>query len=941
MTGKLIRIRRHRMIFTAFLEGGKWVASRISGIVVEIGGDTTGLEKALSGVNKEISTTQKDLKDVERLLKLDPTNTELLKQKQELLAKAVEGTEGKLKSLKEANAQAAESVKKYDDWKAAYDPIKSEIDQTNKKLKELKEAQKEALDVHGADSEEYKNLQTEVSNTSKELRELKERAKDVNEEFGNPISKEQYDSLQREIAETEAALKSLEEHASKSNAVLSQISGVTGGISDKAEMLADKTKPLSGAAVGIGTIAIKMAADFDSGMSQVAAISGATQEELEMLRNKAKEMGAATKFSASEAAEAMNYMAMAGWKAEEMEAGIAGIMNLAAASGEDLATTSDIVTDALTAFGMKAEDSGHFADVLAKASASANTNVGMMGETFKYVAPVAGAMGYSAEDVAVAVGLMANSGIKASQAGTALRAALTNMVSPSETVAEKMGSLGFYATETQTVFDQQKIDAQMIKVEKASLAAEKAQKKYNDAVKKYGEDSSQAVEAMTSLGIKNQELALAKEKLSVLQAGETSDLYLYNQALQNEDGTMKTLDETMDFLRETFSGMSEAEQTAAASAIFGKEAMSGMLAIINTSEEDYNKLSDSIANSKDAAQEMAEMMQDNLSGQVEELMGGMETLAITLGEALIPFVSEVVGWLQKGADWLNTLDEDQIQMIATILLVIAAISPLISTFAKLFDGISFISGTAIPKLISAFQFLMAHPIVLLIAGIIALVALIATKGDEIQGYLQKLDDWLQGIFTKDWTEIFGPGLGNGLNTFFANVKNFWDAAKEIFDGIIDFIRGIFTGDWERAWEGVKEIFSGIFDGFEAIAKTPINGVIGIINGAIGGINSLIKGANKIPGIDIPTIGTIPYLANGGILSSGSAVVGEAGPELLTMMGNQAMVTPLTQSTTTHNAYMGGITMNIYGAPGQDVDELADIISEKIDASVQRDKAVFA
>lgn len=201
--------------------------------------------------------------------------------------------------------------------------------------------------------------------------------------------------------------------------------------------------PVTAAVTGLGTAAVKTAADFDSSMSNVAAISGSSAEDMDKLRERAREMGAQTKFSAKEAGDAMGYMAMAGWDAQQMYDGLPGIMNLAAASGEDLATTSDIVTDALTAFGMKAEDSSHFADVLAQASSSANTNVSLMGETFKYIAPVAGALGYSAEDAAVAIGLMANSGIKASSAGTQLRSSLTNMIKPSKDVGDAMESGAF------------------------------------------------------------------------------------------------------------------------------------------------------------------------------------------------------------------------------------------------------------------------------------------------------------------------------------------------------------------------------------------------------------------------------------------------------------------------------------------------------------------
>ena len=208
---------------------------------------------------------------------------------------------------------------------------------------------------------------------------------------------------------------------------------------------------------------------------------------------------------------------------------------------------------------------------------------------------------------------------------------------------------------------------------------------------------------------------------------------------------------------------------------------------------------------------------------------------------------------------------------------------------------------------------------LLIAAIVGLVALIATKGDEIQAILQRVDDFLQGVFTTDWSESFGI-LGEILNFFFATVKSIWDSIKAVFDGIIDFIRGVFTGDWERAWTGVQEIFKVIFTALVAIAKAPLNGIIGLINMVIDAINWMINGLNSIHfdvpdwvpvlggkslGFNIPTIGKIAYLAKGGILSSGSAIVGEAGPELLTMAGGRAHVMPLNG-----DAGRGGITIEM-------------------------------
>ena len=296
-------------------------------------------------------------------------------------------------------------------------------------------------------------------------------------------------------------------------------------------------------------------------MSQVKAVSGATGSEFDKLTAKAKEMGATTKFTATQSAEAFNYMAMAGWDSQQMLDGIEGILNLAAASGEDLGTTSDIVTDALTAFGLKASDAAHFSDVLAQSAASANTNVSMMGESFKYVAPIAGAMKYSVEDTSLALGLMANASVKGSMAGTSLKTALANMAAPTDKMAT--------------------------------------------AMKKYG------------------------------------------ISLTDSNGNMKTLKGVLDNLRSSLGGLSETEKTAAASTIFGKEAMSGMLAIINATESDYNKLAESINNADGAASKMSDTMLDNLEGSITLLQSAMDGVKISFGERLSPYVRGIADWLTE------------------------------------------------------------------------------------------------------------------------------------------------------------------------------------------------------------------------------------------------------------------------------------------------------
>lgn len=288
-----------------------------------------------------------------------------------------------------------------------------------------------------------------------------------------------------------------------------------------------------------------------------------------------------------------------------------------------------------------------------------------------------------------------------------------------------------------------------------------------------------------------------------------------------------------------------------------------------------------------------------------------------LAENLLPFMDDLVDKISGLLQWIASLDGDTLAMIGTVLLAVAAISPIASLISTI--------TTAVQGVSSAISFLAANPIVLLIAAIVALVAIIAVKGDEIQAILQKVDDFLQSVFAVDWTNVFGPVLGSILNAFFANVQNIWNAILQIFNGVIDFVRGVFTGDWERAWQGVQEIFGGLFNGLVALAKAPLNGIIGLLNGAIGALNMLINGLNSIGfdlpdwlgggsfRINIPNIPNIPYLAKGGTVLSGSAIVGEAGPELLTVGPNGTRVQPLAAGESARAA--GGITigrMNFYG-----------------------------
>lgn len=688
------------------------MASRIQGITVEIGGDTTKLSKALESVNKSIKGTQFGLKDVNKLLKLDPSNTELVVQKQKMLKDAIEATKEKLATLKTAAQQA-------------------------------------------------------------------------NEQLANgEITQQQYDALQREIVETEQNLRSLQDQAATTNVTLAKIDEAgekLQNIGSSVENVGKKFLPVTAAVTGLGTAAVKTAADFDSEMSKVSAISGATGDDFDQLRAKAREMGAKTKFSASEAASAMEYMAMAGWKTSDMLNGIEGIMNLAAASGEDLATTSNIVTDALTAFGLSAADSGHFADILAAASSNANTNVSMMGETFKYCAPIAGALGFSAEDTAEAIGLMANSGIKASQAGTSLRTIMNNLSGEVTFVGKNIGEVTI--------------------------------------------------------------------------------------ATSNADGSMRSLNDILADCRVAFSGLSESEKAANAEALVGKNAMSGFLALMNSSETDINKLRGAIENCDGASESMAETMQDNLNGQLTILKSQLEELAISFGDILMPTIRKIVSAVQQFVDKLNSMDEGTRETIVKIGLLAASIGPLLIVLGKTISTV----GTAMrgfSSLAKGVRLLITHvgsasgvfsKLGVVLGGLSGpVVAVVAVVGTLVAAFMNlwNTNEEFRTAITGIWNDIVSKVKGfcdqltqriNGLGFDFKDVtevlKAVWDGFFQVLAplfegafqivatvlstvldtllGLFDVFSNVFSGNWSGAWEAVKGIFSSIWDGVKSVFSTTL------------------------------------------------------------------------------------------------------------------------
>lgn len=644
------------------------MADRIKGITVVIGGDTTGLSKALQGVNKQINTTQRDLKDVERLLKMDPTNVQLLEQRHRLLGDAVQETKTKLDSLKQAEAQVQAQFKR------------------------------------------------------------------------GEVSQQQYEGLQREIAETEKKLEGLQDAAKQSNVALSRVAAAANKFSGGAKKVSEAFAPATAAIGGLATAAVATVPATEELRSDLAKLDANAQENAvsvdatrEAWRKLAVQSG-----ETDSAVEAVSNVLQAGFTESNLQQAVEGLAGAAQRFPDTLKIES--LADSLQETLATGEATGAFGELLDR--------LGIGAENFSAQLQ---ACTTEAEKQNLVLQMMADAGLNASYEGW---------------------------------------------------------EKNNEAM------------------IENQEANL----------------------------------------------------------------------------------------------------------RLQEAMAG-------LAETILPVMTAVTEKISELINWFTSLDSATQTFIGVFLGIVAAVSPVAAALANIGTVVSmvattvlpgltaaltavftFITGTVVPGIMTAlsglFAFIAANPIVLVIAAIVAaivgLAVLINTYSTQIREVLQSINDWLQGVFATNWTEIFGPILGEPINAFMATVKSVWDGIMTALNGIITFVTGIFSGNWRQAWEGIKSIFKGVFDSLVGLAKSPLNTIIGLVNAVIGGINAMINGLNSISidvpegvpvlggksiGFDIPNLPSVPYLAKGGTVLRGSAVVGEAGPELLTVGPYGTRVQPLTSGTT--------------------------------------------
>lgn len=638
--------------------------TKIRGITIEIGGDTSGLNKALGSVNSQIKSTQSQLKDVERLLKLDPSNTELLTQKHKLLKEAVTETKDKLKTLKETQD-------KIDSGKVT-------------------------------------------------------------------TSKEAYDALKREIVSCETSLKDLEKQAAQSNAVLVKTGEAFDKISEKADSAGKKMSVLTGAIAAGGVVAVKTTATFESAMSQVQATMGVTKDSMSVVNGEsvntmdtlnalAKEMGAKTAFSATECAQALNYLALAGYNTQQMCDTLPIVLNLAAAGDMELATASDMVTDAMSALGMGVDQAGKMVDQMSKTASTTNTSVSQLGEGILTIGATAKSIKGGTDELNTALGILANNGIKGAEGGTHLRNIILSLQKPTDAAAAIMESLGV--------------------------------------------------------------------------------------AVYDSEGNMRSLNDILTDLNISMEEMTSEEKTNAIGDIFNKTDLASVNALLANTGDTWSNLQQTIADSGGAAQQMADTQLDNLNGQITILKSQIEGLLIQIGEKILPYIKKTVDGLSGVITWLSGLDSATQNMIMIILLIVAAIGPLLIFIGKMASGVSAIIKVVqilIPIVSSLNAVLAANPIILIIAGITALIVAIILLYNKCE--------WFR----------------DGVNAIVGTIVDF---AKEVWDKISTF----FTETIPNAFDAVISWFKDNWQGLLLLLVNPFAGAFKLLYDNCEGFRNFVNG----------------------------------------------------------------------------------------------------
>lgn len=844
-------------------------------------------KSAISAVNANLKALASEMKACTSEFANNDKSLEALNKKQQILGQQMEATKQKISVL---NGQ-------YQTQKSRLTELGSALERAKQEFGENSTEAAKAQNAYNRQSAECSKLQQQINEATNSLNQM------TNESQSNEQALQRLGDSTDEVGEN---LNEVGENAGKAGKAMDDageqsqgfgsklkeaVSGAGQLLGDLAMKVVDIGKQLGSFAIDFAKDSIAVGQQFDASMSQVAAVSGATGEDFDALRAKAQEMGAKTKFSASEAADAMNYMAMAGWKTDDMVSGIEGIMNLAAASGEDLATTSDIVTDALTAFGLTAKDSAHFADILAAASSNANTDVAMMGETFKYAAPVAGALGFSAEDTAEAIGLMGNSGIKASQAGTSLRGIFTALAGEVKICGRNIGEVEIQTTNadgsmrglSEILADCRDVFGQLSESEQSSAAQALVGKNAMSGFLALMNAAPGDIEKVSG-AIANCSFNMDDITASLEQSGVAWDKYANQAWAKAGDGIQKLAEDIRYNVQDV--GTSTEDLVRYLKQEYGMDTVDAVNAI--------NSVKSSLEETTGAAEKMAGVMQDNLAGDITIFQSAMEGAQIALSDKLTPALREVVQFGSEAVSSLTTAFQEGglsglmtefgnvvanaatkiVESLPAIVeagtqLITGLVDGIVQNFPALTEAAGEIMGTLINCILEALPQLLesgGQLVSMILQGISegtpqllesggALVQELGTGIQEgIPDLVAKLPEVVTGItgfFTENLPQILDMGvqiLNSIVNGILNSIPELVAALPDVIDAFVTFV----TDNLPLIIESGIDILMNLIDGIiqtipELIAAIPdvIDSIVNTLseNGPSiieSGVNLLLK-----------------------------------------------------------------------------------------------------
>lgn len=977
------------------------MANRIKGLVIEIGGDATGLSKALEGVNKTIKSTQDQLKDVQKLLKMDPKSTELLTQKQKLLKESIDATKDKLATLKKASEEAAKTAGNYDAWKTKHDEVQKEIEETNAHLKDLKEQAKDAetqLAEGKISQEKYDALQAEIKETEGNLKDLKDQSKAVDEEFGKPISPEQQDALQREIIETEQELKNLEKELknlpSSWQASMKAAGEEVKKAGEKVKSVGDgitaagkAIMPISAAVGAVGAVGVKSFAEVDKTMQLTNKTMGNTEEQAQLLNRAMKDAASNSTFGMADAATATLNFARAGLNAEEAAAALAPAMNLAAGEGGNLDTVSGGLVATINGFHGSFDEAGHYADVFASACNNSALDVDSLSHSMSVAAPIFSTAGYSVEDAALYLGVMADNGIDADKAANSLKTGLARLVDPAKAGAQEMEKLGISVTNA---------DGSM-------KSSTQIQLELHEAFENLSESEQMA--AASAIFGKNQMapwLALIRTSpddvsdLKMELDGASVSIDSFAEELGKSGKSYDEIKEKLEKLGisgETVDDMLKSSGGDAALFVDGLHecadagvTMGDIMDAVGGSTKDLQTAMDG---AKGTTDEMAEAMMEGFGGSLEKLKSTIDVAETSIGEALAPKIKQVTDIIQGLMDKFNALDPEQQQMIATIGLVVAAIGPVLVILGTVTHTVGDIM-TAIGGLMGAIAGLSTPMLVIIgvIAAVIGAGVLLYTHWD----WVKEKAGQLVSFITEKWEafktataekftaikEAVAQKVSDMKAAAEQKVQELKDAALQKFqdtkDGLLQKAQDIRDGieqKFQDAKDAALQKFQDIKDGI----RDKIDGAKQIVEDVVTNIKNAFNFEWHLPSlrlphirveryIQVPVLGTIPdpssiyvdwyakAMQSGMILDSptifgmkdGKLLAGgEAGQEAV--VGTRSLMSMITNAVqnagNTQTVNYGGVKIIVNAPPGMDIRALAREIEDRINDDVLRRKAGFA